>query len=67
MPVPDLREWEFSEYKDSITARLTDEEFEDTIKVAEIQLQLEDNKFVAGNIRKAIYDIKRRREAIKNA
>lgn len=65
MPIPDLRSWEFSEYKDAITKRLTDQEFEDTIRVAEIQLQMEDNKFVSENIRKAIHDIKRRREALQ--
>lgn len=67
MPVPDLREWTFSEYKDSITKRLTDQEFEDTIKVAEVQLQMEEDKFVRSNIQKALYDIKRRREVVKNA
>lgn len=63
MPIPDLREWEFSEYKDSITKRLTDEEFSNLLRVAEVQAELSEG-FEKNNILKGLDDIKRRRAEI---
>lgn len=61
MPVPSLTEWEFSEYKQSIVDRLTDDQYKQLLQVAEFQLQTTTG-FMNDMIRKALLDVKRRRK-----
>lgn len=64
MPIPDLRDWEFSEYKQAIVEELSDEDFESMIRVAEAY-KLMSEPFVVNNIDKALADVRQRRKAIE--
>ena len=64
MPIPDLRDWEFSEYKQAIVEELSDEDFESMIRVAEAHKQLV-KPWEASNIERAIADVRQRRKAIE--
>jgi len=67
-PLPNLLKWRFNDYKDVISETLTDEEVSNLEMVADFLKGSRDTQpWMKPQIDLALNDIKRRREAVKNA